>query len=177
MDCYKIFCHFERLSHSGNWSSDDWVPVQRWRPELWRCRNNARCSQVFHYYHDPQEHLTFNWNCRTFEAASSQSFSGGNVVNKKTVYSRKEANVPGQKKSWLEIILFKNAIASHALLCSFIFSTMAFFSFFREFLGQSPIYGWVEGQINPWSFFEYWLVLNVTGRWMWDHKLRTFSWK
>jgi len=31
---------------------------------------------------------------RTFEAASSQSFSGGNVVNKKTVYSRKEANVP-----------------------------------------------------------------------------------
>ena len=110
----------------GHWSSDDWVPVQRWRPELWRSRNNARSSQVGHHHHDPHKQLTFNWNCRTFEAASSQSFSGGNVVNKKTVYSRKEANVPGQTKSWLEIIFFKNAIASHALLCSFIFSSKAF---------------------------------------------------
>jgi len=31
---------------------------------------------------------------RTFEAASSQSYTGGNVMNKKTVYSRKEPNVP-----------------------------------------------------------------------------------
>ena len=144
MDCYK---YFEPLSGSGDRSSDDWVPVQRWRPELWRSRNHAWSSQVcHHHYHDPHKHLTFNWNCRTFEAASSQSFSGGNVVNKKTVYSRKEANVPGQKKSWLKIILFKNAIASHALLCSFIFFTMAFFSFFRAFLGQSPT--WMGGGSN-----------------------------
>ena len=151
MDCYKIFCHFERLSHSGNWSSDDWVPVQRWRPELWRSRNNARSSQVCHHHYDPQKHLTFNWNCRTFEAASSQSFSGGNVVNKKTVYSRKEANVPGQKKSWLEITLFKKAIASHALLCSVIFFTVVFFSFFRAFLGQSPTY---------WSIIIFWVLIS-----------------
>jgi len=34
---------------------------------------------------------------RTFEAASSQSYMGGNVMNKKTVYSRKEPNVPEVK--------------------------------------------------------------------------------
>ena len=42
---------------------------------------------------------TFPPQFRTFEAASSQSFGGGNVLNKKTVYSRRgEPNVPGKRK-------------------------------------------------------------------------------
>ena len=65
-----------------------------------QCDHQPHHHQLYHHIEATLYGIIthhFNHNSRTFEAASSQSFMGGNVMNKKTVYSRKEPNVPGQK--------------------------------------------------------------------------------
>lgn len=69
-------------------------------PGVHRLQSNHifRGQRNHHPHHNKhQHHHHFHHNYRTFEAASSQSYMGGNVMNKKTVYSRKEPNVPGQR--------------------------------------------------------------------------------
>ena len=70
-----------------------------------QCDHQPHHHQLYHHIEATLYGIIthhFNHNSRTFEAASSQSFMGGNVMNKKTVYSRKEPNVPGQKNQNLK---------------------------------------------------------------------------
>ena len=116
--CWHTHIHTAPIIYKSSLSSSSWlgdrpldnrVPVQRRWGELWRSGNHPWSAQVSNYHCNHFKAIaiitiithpsTFPPQFRTFEAASSQSFGGGNVLNKKTVYSRRgEPNVPGKRK-------------------------------------------------------------------------------